>query len=257
MVDASSRPLPAFIIIGEMKCGSTALYEYLMSHSGIARPIQKEIHYYSHYFCRGLRWYKSHFPTTHEIAAGAVSGEASPSYLFHPKAPERLAETAPDTRVIALLRNPVERAYSHYAYERNRGTEPLDSFEDALAAEARRMERPSLAERSHNRSSRRIYSYLGRGNYAKHLNRWLEFFSQDQILVLNSEDLRRVPAATVRRVLDWLGLQTPADFETPFHEKNVGTYREPIDPATQEYLRRYFEEKNEALYRLVGQRFAW
>jgi hypothetical protein len=131
------RVLPDFIIIGGQRCGTTALFNLLGQHPCVETSHPKEVHYFDLQYARPLNWYRQHFPTMMSMRARAlrgrrvVSGEPSPYYLFHPRVPERLHDL-PGTRLIALLRNPVDRAYSHYQHEVRLGVETLP-FEDAIA----------------------------------------------------------------------------------------------------------------------------
>ena len=128
------RPLPDFLVLGAQKAGTTALYAYLRWHPGITGPSWKEVSFFDRHWWRGPAWYRGQFP----LRSGTrLVGEASPSYLFHPLAPERVRALVPDARLVALVRDPVARAYSHYQHEVALGREPL-SFEDALAAEPER-----------------------------------------------------------------------------------------------------------------------
>ena len=128
------RPLPDFLVIGAQKAGTTALYAYLRWHPGITGPSWKEVSFFDRHWWRGEFWYRGQFPLR---SGQRLVGEASPSYLFHPLAPERVRSLVPEAKLIALVRDPVDRAYSHYQHEVALGREPL-SFEDALAAEAER-----------------------------------------------------------------------------------------------------------------------
>ena len=127
------RPLPDFLVIGAQKAGTTALYAYLRWHPGITGPSWKEVSFFDRHWWRGEAWYRGQFPLR---GRGRLVGEASPSYLFHPLAPERVHSLVPGARLVALVRDPVARAYSHYQHEVALGREPL-GFEDALAAEPR------------------------------------------------------------------------------------------------------------------------
>src|SRR5207248_11017166 len=163
----------------------------------------KEVSFFDRHYARGERWYRAHFPARRRAAIG----EASPSYLLHPSAPERVARMLPGARLIALLRNPVDRAFSHYQHEVALGREEL-SFEDALAREDERMvgevER-MLADPAYFSYAWWNYTYLARGRYAEQLERWLERFPADQLLVVPTDDLGDRPAETFAGVLEHLG----------------------------------------------------
>jgi hypothetical protein len=160
-----ARPLPDFLILGAQKAGTTALYAYLRWHPEITGPSWKEVSYFDRHYRRGLSWYRGHFP----IGAGdRLVGEASPGYLFHPLAPERVRATVPDAKLIALLRDPVDRALSHYHHEVALGREPL-SFDEALEAEPERTrgeDERLVTEPGYFSHAWWDYTYLARGRYA-------------------------------------------------------------------------------------------
>ena len=130
------RISPAFMIIGVMKGGTTSLFQYLLMHPQIRPPFTKEIHYFDFNWTRPERWYAAHFPKTDRTLEGNISGEASPGYLLSPGAAERIAKRYPDIKLIAILRNPVYRAISHYFHERKLGWENRPMEEALLAPES-------------------------------------------------------------------------------------------------------------------------
>ena len=138
------RTVPDYLIIGTKRGGTTSLQQYLTAHPDVLEPkAAKASHYFDANFSKGWSWYRAHFPLQRwmdrERAAGrpVVVGEASPYYCFHPLALDRIAARVPDVKLIIVLRDPVERAWSHYSYEVARGNEDL-SFADALDAEPAR-----------------------------------------------------------------------------------------------------------------------
>ena len=199
------QAMPDFFIIGAQRGGTRSLYEYLSGHPDIQPARTEEVHYFSLFFDRGRRWFLSQFPP---LGPGQITGEASPYYLFHPLAAERLHAVAPEAKLIVLLRNPVDRAFSHYQLEVRQGNEPL-SFEEAIAAESSRLagevER-ILDDDTYASFAHQHYSYLARGRYVEQLRRWFSLFPRDQFLVLKSENFYRDPAAGYRQVTDFLGL---------------------------------------------------
>jgi hypothetical protein len=139
------RLLPDFIIIGGQRCGTTSLFNYLTQHPDVFPSCPKEVHYFSIHYHKGVNWYRSHFPLVMQksyVERGHdrrfVAGEATPYYIAHPHAPQRIAETVPEAKLIVLLRNPVDRAYSHYHYEVKNGLETL-SFAEAIDREDERL----------------------------------------------------------------------------------------------------------------------
>lgn len=256
------RPLPDFLVVCAQKCGTTALYAYLRWHPGITGPAWKEVSYFDRHYRRGEAWYRGQFPsrprlrlTERRTGRRPLVGEASPSYVLHPLAPERVAALVPDVRLVVLLRDPVDRAYSHYNHEVALGREPL-SFEEALDAEPQRLrgELERLGEVDYFSRPWWDHTYLARGRYAEQLERWLAVFPREQLLVLASERLRREPAGTYGRVLEHLGAAPhalasyPAVFERDY---------EPMAPATRARLERYFAPHNERLFELLGEALRW
>jgi hypothetical protein len=251
---AARRPLPDFIIVGAQKGGTTSLHAYLAEHPLIAPPVTKEIHYFDKQFDRGLGWYRAHFQLLDEGAM--LTGESTPYYLFHPAVPARVASTLPGCRLIVVLRNPVDRAFSQHNHERALGFEDLP-FEEAIAGEPRRLEGEEerlLADPGYVSFSHQHHSYLARGRYAEQLERWLEHFDREQLLVLSAEDLFAEPATVVRESQAFLGLEleTPRDLSA----RNARTYA-PIAAETRAELNRAFEPHNRRLYELVGRDFGW
>ena len=262
------RVLPDFVIIGAMKAGTTSLYAYLYKHPLVHRARRKEVHYFDNNTARGMRWYRAHFPTRWEMLRAdvaawrrgqrrTITGEASPYYLFHPHAASRCARALPAARVIAMLRDPAERAFSHFQHNARQGIETL-SFEDALRAEPER----TLDDMERMRSdpefaSVRVqhFTYAARGAYWWQLERWLEEYPRDRVLVIKSESFFADPACEYARTLGFLGL--PGADGIPFSVHNDGGEYEPMSAATRERLREGFREDNRRLGLLLGEPAWW
>jgi hypothetical protein len=249
---ARARPLPDFLVIGAQKAGTTALYAYLRRHPAITGPSWKEVSYFDRHYARGAAWYRGNFP----LRRGRLVGEASPSYLFHPLAPRRAAALVPDARLIALVRDPVERALSHYHHEVDFGREHL-SFEDALEQEEARLagelER-MLADPRYFSRAWWDHTYLARGRYAEQLERWYAAFPPEQVLVLANEELAGRPAETYARVLDFLGA---APHELDSYPRVFDREYPDMDAATRARLADYFAGPNRRLYDLLGRDLGW
>jgi len=252
LATAGFRPLPSFLILGAQKAGTTALYAYLRWHPQVTGPSFKEVSFFDRHYARGERWYRAHFPALRRAAVG----EASPSYLLHPLAPERVAGLLPNARLIALLRNPVERAFSHYQYEVSLGREPL-SFEDALAAEEERLRgevERMLRDPTYFSYAWWNYTYLARGRYAEQLERWYAVVPRERLLALFTEELAQDPGGTYRRVLEFLGLDAhdlpsyPRIFEREYEHM-------PVDTRAQ--LESSFAEPNSRLQAMLGRELHW
>jgi len=249
---ADLRPLPDFLILGAQKAGTTALYAYLRWHPGIAGPSFKEVSFFDRHYARGERWYRAHL----QARPRGIVGEASPSYLFHPLAPDRVARMLPDARLIALLRNPVDRAFSHYQHEVALGREEL-SFEDALAGEEERMRgelERMLADPAYFSYAWWNYTYAARGRYAEQLERWFAAFARDQVLVLLTDELAADTAGTYRRVLAFLGVEGRELDSYPriFEREYAGMSRE-----TRAHLEEEFAGPNARLAELLGRDLPW
>jgi len=248
-----ARPLPDFLILGAQKAGTTALYSYLRWHPGITGPAWKEVSYFDRHYRRGVSWYRGHFPMG---AGDRIVGEASPGYLFHPLAPERVLATVPEAKLIALLRDPVGRALSHYHHEAALGREPL-SFEQAIDAEPERTrgeEERMVLDPLYFSGAWWDHAYLARGRYAEQLERWFAVFPRAQLLVLPSENLAAEPGQTYARILDFLG--------APPHQ--LGSYPRvykqdysEMNPETRRRLAEHFAEPNRRLYELLGRDLGW
>ncbi|MER7167809.1 sulfotransferase domain-containing protein [Micromonospora sp. NPDC000207] len=264
---AARRPLPDFLIIGTKRGGTTSLWNYLIQHPLVPRLFPawntKASHYFEEHWNRGEAWYRSHFPTERQRAALAARhggptrvGEAAPLYMFHPLAAQRVAALMPQVKLIVLLRDPVERAYSHWKERRTHGIEPLD-FPAALAAEPERTagERDRLiAEPEYFSEPYDWYTYRARGRYLEHLEPWLDRFDRNQLLFLPSEDLYRDARATYTRTLDFLGLP---DHDLPNFKVYNDRRSSPLDPQVRAELTDYYLPHNEALEQRLGLIFDW
>ena len=248
------RGLPDFMIIGTKRGGTTSLYRYLTEHPDVlpmfpARQRIKGTYFFDVNYLRGVGWYRSHFRTRFSKGNAdrpRVTGESSPYYLFHPLAAARASKVAPNARLIVLLRDPVDRAYSQWREQVRRGFEDL-SFEEALAAEPGRLageEERIIGERGYYSHEHEHHSYVAQGRYARSLRRWLDAFPRERFLFLRSEDLYRDPPATYTRVLEFLGLGPflPAGYEA--YNYHPG---EDMDSATRTRLAQEFAGSNREL----------
>lgn len=228
-----------------------------MQHPDVLRPLSKEIHYFDLHYASGLTWYRGRFPYTHRLRPGSLTLDASLYYLFHPLVPQRVAQLLPQVKLIALLRNPVDRALSHYQHEVRAGRESL-SFTEAIEKESERLageeERlrndPDYYSFNHHR-----FSYTRRGLYLEQLRRWLEHFPRSQLLVLQSEQMFSDPAGVTAAVHDFLGLRRHRlDRYPPFFQGKDG---QEMPEALRTRLTAYFEPYNRELFRWLGKEFDW
>jgi hypothetical protein len=256
------RREPDFIIVGAQKAGTTSLWGYLAEHPHVDPPMAKEISFFDRNFHRGMDWYRMYFPFAPRrlgdpTSPRSVSGESTAHYMFHPLAPERIASSLPQVKAIMLLRNPVDRAFSHYQMKLRRRQETL-SFEEAIEAEPQRLagERERIVTDPRYMSAPYSrFSYLARGMYLEQVRRCQEFFGPDRLLIVESSELFKQTAAVYRRVIAFLGL---APFEPKeFGNRFAGKYREKMSEATRRRLVDFFAPHNAALYAHLGRQFDW
>lgn len=247
--------LPDVVVIGGQRCGTTSLFRYLAAHPDVVTPRSKELNALSLHYGKGAGWYAGHFPAKlpHQRAL-----EASPLYLVDPRVPARAAERLPDALYVALLRDPVERAYSHYLHNLEYAAESL-GFVQALDAEPERLARARRLGLGSRRGIElfRNASYVTRGRYADQLERWLSFVPREQLLVVRSEDFFADPAATYGEVLDRVGLP-PYDgvtFSRTNHWEDSG--RTQLTPAVRARLETELAEPTERLTRMLGWTHGW
>ncbi|MFN3231034.1 MAG: sulfotransferase family protein [Alphaproteobacteria bacterium] len=206
---AAERARPDFVIIGAQKAGTTSLFNYLAQHPLVQRALRKEVHYFDNHYANGEHWYRSHFPIEAELrAAGALTGEATPYYMAHPHALQRIRSDLPDAKLIAVLRDPVERAVSHYFHEIRHGNEhlsltaALETEDDRISPELLRMtENPDYKSATHQR-----FTYLARSRYIEQLRPLLKEGATHELLILRAEDLFADPVATMQKAFEFLGL---------------------------------------------------
>ncbi|MEO8295265.1 MAG: sulfotransferase domain-containing protein [Gemmatimonadota bacterium] len=239
--------LPDFLLIGAMKAGTSFVFASLAAHPHIIRSRRREIHFFGSRFSRGVPWYRTHFPTGLEMRRyQAITGEGSTSYLANPDSPARIRSVLPEVKMIALLRDPVDRAISNYFHEQRTGRETLPIAEAFRAEESRRVEM-GLGH----------LSYRTRGLYAEQLERYYTLFPREQILVLRSETLFAEPAKVMAQVCRFIGVDSALDTRE-YEPRNVGGY----DPAkvpveVYEALTAFYAPHNERLYSLLGRDMKW
>ncbi len=232
--------LPDFVIIGAQKGGTSFLYYLLTRHPLVEPAARKELHFFDNpeRFDNGAGWYRRCFPQSGwKDGRRSITGEATPSYLFYPPVAKRMAGVVPQARLIALLRNPVDRTYSHYQMQVKRGTEP-STFEEVI-------------EQQHA-------PYVPRSIYVDQLLCWFEFFSKEQMLILKSEDFFERPVETLKVVLNFLDLpEWQPEASELEQRRHTGSYKQKMDPSTRRRLEAYFEPYNKRLYECLGVDFGW
>lgn len=274
--------LPNFIIAGAEKSGTSTLAFHVSRHPDVYMPERKELHFFenAHTFSKGIEWYRQWFAGwNNEVAVG----ECTPFYMYVADAAERIKQYLPDARLIFILRNPVDRAYSNYWHQVRGGKERL-AFEDAIEREASRVKKGGY----HNLT----YSYLQKGFYSEQLKRFYTLFGPDQLLIVRFEDMAAHPQSVLADVFRFLGVD-PLRGPQAVHEKKnraivprfIGmqffarrifgrsiffraiarlnlklgeTAYLPMGKETRQQLNRYYSKEIESLERLTGVGFdAW
>jgi hypothetical protein len=257
-LDPSPRVLPNFYVAGTQRGGTTSLFIYLLAHELVHGPRRaKGVHYFDTNFERSVRWFRGNFPRVSTIDAQRAAhgvepavGEGAPYYLFNPLIPARIHALSPDARIITVLREPLERAISHHSHEVSRGFETL-SVDDAfraegvrLAGEVERMtDDPTYVSKAHIH-----HAYLSRGMYAEQLERYIDLFGRDRVLVLDSDALKSHPESTVRSATEFLGLPPMSGVDYPLYNQRV---HDPVSTDTRLSWGQVFDESNARLRELL------
>lgn len=252
---------PSFLIIGAQKAGTSALFSMLDQHPQIVAPRNKEPAFFHDKEAGGgtkygdFPAYHAMFPPPHRMVGGRMTYEATPEYLIFPECPKRIHDYDPNLKLIAILRDPVARAYSSWNMFRNY-TNSLNpvyrlltesrTFEDAIAEEIR------LIEQGRNM---RPWNYVRTGMYAEHLRRYFQYFSRDALLILDHAALLHAPDQCLATTCRFLGI----DDTFAFHQKrvHVSAYESPIPEGAADILRAFYRPLNADLCRLLNREFAW
>ncbi|GGL35135.1 deacetylase sulfotransferase [Phycicoccus endophyticus] len=242
---AGLRVRPDFVLAGAQRCGTTSLFRALMAHPQVVRPsFHKGVNYFDVNYERGPAWYGGHFPLRSAVsvrtarAGGPCVFEASGYYLYHPLAIERLVRELPQVKVVVMLRDPVERAFSAWKHESARGFE-TESFERALELEPERLageEERIRSDPAYQSFAHRHQSYLHRGHYADQLDRASAVLPREQLHVIESADFFGEPEGTFLELTDFLGISRTL----PPHFDRYNARPGDMDPATRLRLGEYF-----------------
>jgi len=268
---------PSFLIVGVQKGGTSALHGYLSSHPCILPASKKEIHFFDKdlAYHRGLTWYHSHFPLPHHLRQGAITFETTPVYLYRSKCARRIWEYDPGIKLIVLLRNPVDRAYSHwnmlrnmlrfkpeFLFQRTRDSDgpvrqwadrmlardSFPPFEEAIREELDIIEADDPAPEP---------SYVRRGLYCEQLMTYLRCFDRDQLMVVDSRSLKQDRLETLASIARFLQLPSHDWQSEDLTLRNVNAYQEPMSVEARAFLRDFYRTHNENLYHLLGRDLGW
>lgn len=261
---SAARALPSYLILGVQKGGTTSLLAYLNAHPHVLPGLVKEPHFFDFRFGYGLSMYRACFPLKSEFdnlkrgpRCTTHCGEASPYYIYDPRVPERVKAVLPEVKLILLLRDPIERAFSHYRHNKAMGYEGR-SLKGAIEEELTLGPRRCLEVRLRNTTgsqTHRHFCYLTRGLYLEQIMDWRRLFPREQMLVLRSEDFFRDTAVAFGKVTDFLGLQRWQPGEG-FQPHNVGV-KEPLAAGIRDRLAAFYKSSNERLCEYLGADMGW
>jgi hypothetical protein len=261
---SSRRVLPTFLIVGAQRCGTTSMYKTLVQHPAVLPAgLRKGIHFFDVRYELGLDWYRSHFPLERSMKRVAgrtgltpMTGESSPYYGFHPLAAQRIARDVPGVRLIMLIRDPVERAYSAHAHETARGYETesfaraLELEDERLAGEAERL----AADPTASSDDLQHHGYLTRGRYVDQLERLAGLVGRDNVLAVDSQDFFTAPRPTMAGVLAYLGLP---ELPGMVFEQHNARPRSALATEEQVRLRASFADADRRLVEWLGWVPSW
>lgn len=237
------RRQPDFIIIGAMKAATSAIYEYLMQHPSVIHRLPKELHFFTLNYNKGLDWYLSQFESVKSppINRNLLIGEASPSYLTSKEAPKRIYQVCPNVKIIVSLRNPADRAISHYYHQFNRVKDETRPIEVAFSQQ----EIDNLNKQPISKTS----SYIHLGRYAHQIKNWLEIFPPEQILILNYHELGMNPEHFMAKIFTFLNLEnkTIGSFEKIYSNQYPA-----VSYDIKARLDRFFTPYEQELEDLIG-----
>lgn len=268
---SSSRTLPDFAVIGFPKCGTKSLFSYVAQHPNIGVPTSYGRSFFNVNYHRGLGWYKSHYPTVEnkkklkKESGEYFFGDYSASYMMWYESALKIKKVMPRVKLIVVLRNPVDRAYSQFNFkEQGRFRETIDNpetyFSDAIKDDEKRLKNweymidNNLINRQNHVATKT--PYLTMGKYAIHLKEWFKVFPKEQFHFVPTDEMSNEIniQKTVSKVYKFLGLP---DYEiNDFSRKNVGSY-ERIDEKQRDKVKDFYKPWNAELEEMLGMKFNW
>ena len=232
------RILPDFLIIGAKRCGTTSLYYHLPEHPCIAKSHHDSMGFFNDNFHLGLNWYRSFFPTNFYKKSlkskfqKLLAFDVTTGYIEKEFTADNIYQTKPDMKIISILRNPVDRAYSHYHDLGVRLGEEKRTFDDAIRSELKILEEKNYVTTDYDGNfTDRLYQYVVRGIYLDHLKIWMDVYPVKQFLILKTEELEKNPSEILNGVFKFLSLHNYDKIN--FEEKhNVSKY-EPMNEQSR------------------------
>ena len=255
---SSVRVLPNFFVIGGVRCGTTSLYHYLGQHNCIKQAAYDELGYFDDNFHLGLNWYRSLFPT--KFMQKKIESEykkfltydVTPFYIYNPLVVDRIFKFSPNAKIIAVLRNPIDRAYSNYNIKMQAEGDTKITFEEIINSEI------GIIEKNIDNYAFLVNTFyellLARGFYAKQLEFWFKKFPRKNILLISSEELATNTDKTISEIFEFL--EVPIQKISDLTKQNEIKYPKMKD-STREILINFFKPHNEKLFGMLGRRFNW
>lgn len=261
---SAQRMTPSFIIVGAQRCGTTSLYKTLANHPHVLPAVlHKGIHYFDTDYGRGFDWYRGHFPLRQSAirrarrhGANVLTGESSPYYMFHPLSAARIARDLPGVKIIVMLRDPAERAYSAYTHEAARGFES-ESFSRALELEPTRLageEERLIADPTYRSHHHQHHAYVTRGQYVDQVERLEALFDREHLCVIDSDDLFLDAGPVLDRIFRFLGFPSPSPEH--FQRRNARP-RSTMPDSIRRQLHDHFEPYDERLAKWWDRTPSW
>jgi|SaaInlStandDraft_2_1057019.scaffolds.fasta_scaffold35750_1 hypothetical protein len=262
---ADLRLKPDFLILGYPKCGTTSLYDYLVQHPNVGSTYRKEINFFNLSFSKGMRWYKNHFPLIFKkfffekkFHSNFITGEATPLYISHPLALSRIKSMFPNIKLILLLRNPIDRSFSHFHHQRRGKLEPIEFFDEVITLDKERNSilNKKLQNNEINETNQGFFMppYIEMGKYVKDIEKLFSLFDKKQIMIILTDDLNKNRDDVLKKVHSFL--EIPSFIISDFSHKNVGHY-ESIKLETRKSLIDFYKPYNQELEHLLGLKLNW
>ena len=253
-ITASSRVLPNFIIIGTVRSGSTSLYYNICEHPSVLPAEYDEIGFFDSNYHLGINWYRSMFPLQKNMdnvrseTGISITGEDTPFYFWKKEAAERIHDILPNTKIIAIFRNPIDRAYSNYNLGLRMNSEEL-TFEDAIEEEIEFLDNHSFLQ-----SVNRKRSYISKGFYENQIKLWFDIFPRKQIHLLSTEDMHDEPQKTLSDIFKFLEI---SDYKIQNPQNQKAAEYKKMKEDTRRRLLKLYRPYNEKFFQMINHRFNW
>ncbi len=254
-ISSPFRMLPKFIIIGAVRSGTTSLYYNICEHPNILPASYDEIGFFDVNYDLGLNWYKSMFPLKSEnnFSKKNITGEDTPFYFWREDAANRIKKILPHVKLIIILRNPIDRAFSNYHLGVRGGTENL-SFDEAISIELEGLEKNEINKENLIKLCDSSRSYIIKSLYYEQMKIWTRKFSKDNLFVTTTEEMSEKPEDVLRKIFEFLQV-SPYKISNPQKRKAVKYSKMKYE--TRQKLVKFFKPHNKQFYELIGHEFKW